>query len=548
MVALQRSLDQSVDRVLRHVFTLMGGAVALAFAAWFIHGQFLLTQLNTVYVDRVVPLRDLTLVSHAINVHIPQRHADGSYQGDGAAQALQTDWSRIETLWRTYLLTYLTPREAELAASARHALDRLRDHLMTDGPARSLSLGGEGTAYAQQLRTFNERLTALSELQVDVTLDHLEKARSVTHWGVVMAALLLLTVALLAFYARQLIRHRVIAPVQWVARSLERMAEGDVARQPTGFARSAEFSELYEQVERVRDSVAERQRLLSEEQQVSQRLRDTQAELVEAEKLASLGSLVAGVAHELNTPIGIAVAVSSGLDDKRKTFATALASGALKRSALEAFLADVEQAGQLLQQNLERSAALVHSFKQVATDRSSAQRRRFDLRQTVEDILSSLRPSVRGRGIALINEVPPDVPLDSYPGALGQVVLNLLNNAALHAFDADLTPPPANAFVKIELTEQDGERVGLRISDNGAGMSEQTLARIYEPFFTTRLGHGGSGLGMSIVRNIVIGLLGGRIQVHSAPGSGTTVDLLLPRQAPVHPSHTPQEAVIYDVR
>lgn len=547
MVAIQRSLDQSVSRVLRHLFALMGGAMLLAFAAWFVYGQFLLAQLNTVYADRVVPLRDLTSVGHTVNVVIPQRHAEGSYEGDGAAQALEADWQRIETLWSAYLLTYLTPREAELATAARRALDELRDHLKTQGVQRSLSPGQEGAVYSRHLRTLNERLNALNELQAEVALAHLEKARRITYWGVVIAALLVLSVVLLAVYANHLIRHRVIAPVQWVVNSLERMAEGDVAKQSSRLPLSAEFSELFDQMERVRHSVAERQHLLREEQLVSQRLRDTQMELVESEKLASLGSLVAGVAHELNTPIGIAVAVSSGLEEKRKTFAEALAGGALKRSALESFLGDVEQAGQLLRQNLARSAALVHSFKQVSVDRSSAQRRRFDLAQTVEDILMSLRPTLRGRGIALLNELPPGVWLDSYPGALGQVVINLINNAALHAFDAN-GEAQANAAVRLELLQQDSERVELRISDNGAGMPEAALARIFEPFFTTRLGQGGSGLGMSIVRNIVLGLLGGRIQVQSTLGAGTTVELFLPKAAPVRSSHTPQEDLIYAVR
>lgn len=321
-----------------------------------------------------------------------------------------------------------------------------------------------------------------------------------------------------------------------------------MAVQQPRFPLSAEFSELLDQMHRVRQFLGQRQQLLEEEQAASQRLRDTQTELVEAEKLASLGSLVAGVAHELNTPLGVSVEVASSLEEKRKRFASALAEGGIKRSMLEAFLADVQQASDLLTQNLARAAGLVSSFKQVSVDRAGSQRRRFDLARTLDEVLASLRPSLRGKGIAVQLQVPAGIALDSYPGALGQVVTNLINNAAVHAF-ADEEPDPTHGrCISLACFEAAPGLIGLRVSDNGSGMSEEVLSRVFEPFFTTRLGHGGSGLGMAIVRNIVVGLLGGRLQVRSEAGAGTTIDIQLPPSAPQRDhTHDSQEAVIYAV-
>ncbi len=548
MVAIQRRLDQSVQRTLRLIFALLGGMLLLAFGAWVVYGHFLLAQVNTVYEDRVVPLRDLTLITQIINVRIPQRHQDGGYDL-ASDDPLTQDWAQVEAIWRRYMATYLTPREEVLAAQARLSLDEIRQHLLEDGVERSLGWGNEGSIYQQDLRTFNERFAQLGELQVDVALENLHSARLATYWAVALGAVMVVLMLLLSVLALRVVHQRVVAPVAWVARSLQRLAEGDVRPPDAGVALSTELSGLLDEVERVRHFVGERQRLLEEEQAVSRRLRETQAELVEAEKLASLGSLVAGVAHELNTPLGVAVAVSSSLEEKRKAFVGSLGSGGLRRSVLDAFVADVQQAADLLQHNLARAASLVRSFKQVAVDRAGTQRRRFDLAQTVEEILASMRPSLRGRQIELVHQLPAGLTLDSYPGAFGQVLGNLLNNAALHAFADGAAVPAGGRRVELSLIDAPAGQVGLRVRDNGVGMAPATLGRVFEPFFTTRLGQGGSGLGMSIVRNIVIGLLGGRIQVHSEPGAGTVIDLQFPLAAPVRDaSHASQESVIYALR
>ncbi|MBI5257594.1 MAG: PAS domain S-box protein [Burkholderiales bacterium] len=255
-------------------------------------------------------------------------------------------------------------------------------------------------------------------------------------------------------------------------------------------------------------------------------LRRAQAELVQAEKLASLGALVAGVAHELNTPIGNAVMVASTLADHRREFEAAIAGG-LRRTALETYLASAREASQVLERNLQRAAELVGSFKQLAVDQSSVQRRSFELAEVLQEVLLALSPTLRRSGVTLVDEVPAGLLLDSYPGPLGQVLVNLISNALVHAFE-----PGSAGTITVAAGRLDERRLWLRLRDDGRGIPPEALGRIFDPFFTTRLGQGGSGLGLHIVYNLVTGLLGGRIEVRSEPGAGAEFVIELPVQAP----------------
>lgn len=255
-------------------------------------------------------------------------------------------------------------------------------------------------------------------------------------------------------------------------------------------------------------------------------LRRAQADLVHAEKLASLGSLVAGVAHELNTPIGNAVMVASTLSDHRRSFEAAIAGG-LRRSALDHYLASAGEALQVLERNLHRAAELVGSFKQLAVDQSSEQRRHFLLAEVVQEVLLALSPTLRRSRVVLVPEVPVDLALDSYPGPVGQVLVNLITNALVHAFD-----PGAEGRVQLQAEPRGSAGLRLRVVDNGRGIPEADIGRVFDPFFTTRLGQGGSGLGLHIVYNLVTGPLGGRIEVRSQEGAGTEFVIDLPLQAP----------------
>ncbi|GAA4255723.1 hypothetical protein GCM10022293_43530 [Azospirillum formosense] len=260
-------------------------------------------------------------------------------------------------------------------------------------------------------------------------------------------------------------------------------------------------------------------------------LRQTQRSLVQAEKLASLGALVAGVAHEINTPVGVGVTAASHLCEQARQFKAGLADGQLRRRDLEEFVDRVEEGGSIILGNLERACTLVQSFKQVAVDQTSEVLRPFELRGYLDGVLGSLAPQLKGTGHRVTLDCPDGLVMDSYPGALSQVVSNLVINALLHAFRPDVPgtiaitartdgPLPAGATSLV-----------LDVADDGRGIPPDHIERIFEPFFTTRRAEGGSGLGLHIVHNIVTGTLGGRIAVASQPGAGCRFTLHLPLTA-----------------
>jgi len=260
------------------------------------------------------------------------------------------------------------------------------------------------------------------------------------------------------------------------------------------------------------------------------RLELTQEKLVEQEKLAALGALVAGVAHELNTPIGNALLMASTLRDSSRRFRQRLGDGGLRRSELDSYCDGIDASSELLLKSLEGATTLVQSFKQLALDQSSDQRRRFDLRQVCAEIVLTLQNFLRHDQHELTLEVPNGIMLDSYPGPLGQVLSNLIVNAVLHGFEGR-----KGGRIRLAAELQGREQVLLSFSDDGRGIAPAHLKRIFDPFFTTRLGQGGSGLGLHISYNIVSSLLGGRITVSSTVGEGTRFELLLPLKAPQAP-------------
>lgn len=257
-------------------------------------------------------------------------------------------------------------------------------------------------------------------------------------------------------------------------------------------------------------------------------LNKAQEELVRSGKLAALGSLVAGIAHELNTPIGNSLMVASTLADQTRALSEVYHAGAgMKRSELEAFLEDAGKAGDIMVRNLHRAADLVAGFKQVAVDQISSQRRRFRLAETVSEIILTLWPTLRKTDVKLSCNIPADMMMDSYPGPLGQALTNLINNAVLHAFG-----DRASGTLWISAHADADDWIEITLMDDGVGIPPANLNRIFDPFFTTRLGAGGSGLGLNITHNIVTGVLGGRIQVQSEVGVGTVFVLTLPSSAP----------------
>ena len=257
-------------------------------------------------------------------------------------------------------------------------------------------------------------------------------------------------------------------------------------------------------------------------------LRETQNSLIEAEKLAALGRLVAGVAHEVNNPVGISLTVASALERKTALFTAEVARGGLRRSSLGDFLETSRDASAQLVANLNRAAELITSFKQVAADRNYSDQRTFDLGDLTEQVVMSLRPGLRKHNLALTVECQPNLMMNSYPGPYGQVLTNLFLNAVAHAF-----PDGKPGAVDIQVRESGKDNVEVIFSDNGCGMSLDVRRRAFDPFFTTRRDQGGTGLGLHIVYSIVTNRLGGRLDLDSEPGGGTRIQMILPRVAPL---------------
>ncbi|MDT9001109.1 two-component regulator propeller domain-containing protein [Paucibacter sp. APW11] len=257
------------------------------------------------------------------------------------------------------------------------------------------------------------------------------------------------------------------------------------------------------------------------------RLKLTQTQLVAQEKLAALGALVAGVAHELNTPIGNSLLVASTLRDASEEFVQQARSGGLRRSELERYCDNASASSSLLLRSLSQAAELISSFKQLAVDQTSDQRRPFELRQLCEELALTFASRLRREEHRLELAIEPGIAMDSFPGPLGQVLGNLIMNALVHAFEGR-----KHGLLQLQGQRLGSDRVQISFRDDGRGIAAEHLGRIFDPFFTTKLGQGGSGLGLHISYTIVSSLLGGSIRVSSSPGQGACFTIELPLVAP----------------
>ncbi|HEY1150416.1 MAG TPA: HAMP domain-containing sensor histidine kinase [Pseudoduganella sp.] len=255
-------------------------------------------------------------------------------------------------------------------------------------------------------------------------------------------------------------------------------------------------------------------------------LQRTQESLLQAERLASLGSLVAGVAHEINTPVGIALTSASVLMEATEGVNAAMASGSVKKSEIQRYVDTAGESARLIMNNAYRAAHLIHSFKQIAVDQVSEARRRFELHEYIGEVVSSLQPKLKKTHIAVQITCPDDIVLDSYPGALAQVITNLTLNCVEHAFEPDGT-----GIIEIRAREE-GDWVEMQVADNGKGIPAEMLDKVFDPFVTTRRGQGGTGLGLNIVFNLIVKQFAGNITVDSEPGHGATFTLRIPRVTP----------------
>ncbi len=255
-------------------------------------------------------------------------------------------------------------------------------------------------------------------------------------------------------------------------------------------------------------------------------LQQTVVQLAQAEKLAALGSLVAGVSHELNTPIGNALLVASTMKEEAQVFAEQ-SQGKMTRSALDKFVSSTNHGADMLNRNLERAVELISNFKQLAIDQSSDQRREFTLLSVAEEVNVVMRPKLKSLPFTLGIDVPGSVVMDSYPGPLSRIFINFINNSIMHGFGWR-----KSGHMQLSAQCLEGDMVEITFADDGRGMPPDEAKRVFDPFFTTKLGQGGNGLGLHIVYNTVTGLLGGTIEVHSVPGEGSRFRLVLPLNSP----------------
>lgn len=250
-------------------------------------------------------------------------------------------------------------------------------------------------------------------------------------------------------------------------------------------------------------------------------LKTTQAQLIESEKMAALGNLVGGVAHEINTPLGVGITVSSTLESATENLETALETGQLKKSVLLDYLSKAKRCSQMLSKNLQRAAELIDSFRQVAVDRTHFEKRRFGVKKYIEGVLLSLSPKLQEskHDIRVSGE---EVLVNNYPGAFAQIVTNLTINSVTHGY-----PSGEGGESSFEIFNR-GDRLIITYTDDGCGIPEENLSKIFEPFFTTARNRGGTGLGLHIIYNLVTQKLQGNIYCESQVDAGSKFILDLP--------------------
>lgn len=323
-------------------------------------------------------------------------------------------------------------------------------------------------------------------------------------------------------------------PLQQIMASMHAITSGDYDRRVAGTGARDEIGAMARAVEVFRANAIDKRRAEDDLRASKERaetalleLSAAQQNLIDAERLAALGGLVAGVAHEVNNPIGISLTVASSFSRRANAFESELKSDRpLRRSQLQEFVRTSQDAAQQLVANLHRAGELIQSFKQVAVDRSHAERRQFGLREATDQIIASLRPVLKKAPIALTVDVPDGLTIDGYPGSYGQILTNLFLNAATHAFRDG-----SAGTIAITARPRGADDIEIIFADDGAGMTPEVQRQAFDPFFTTRRNDGGTGLGLHIVYNLVTQQLGGRMMLQSKLGQGTTFRIIMPRTA-----------------
>lgn len=329
-------------------------------------------------------------------------------------------------------------------------------------------------------------------------------------------------------------------PLAQIMAAMRAITSGDLDRPVQGTSAKDEVGAMARAVEVFRENAIAKRKTEDELRTAKEKaesalleLSAAQQNLIDAERLAALGGLVAGVAHEVNNPIGISLTVASSFARRAETFENDLKTEPLRRSKLDEFVRTSRDASHQLVANLQRAGELIQSFKQVAVDRSHAERRQFSLSEATDQIVASLRPVLKKAVITLSVDVPEGLLIDGYPGAYGQILTNLFLNAVNHAFANG-----RSGTIMISARGRGADDVEIIFADDGAGMTPDVQRQAFDPFFTTRRNEGGTGLGLHIVYNLVTQQLGGRMMLESRLGQGTTFRITMPRIAKGEPTNT----------
>ncbi|WP_342726065.1 HAMP domain-containing sensor histidine kinase [Bradyrhizobium sp. B097] len=366
--------------------------------------------------------------------------------------------------------------------------------------------------------TFDKTLTSISRRVLSIAVIFL---------GVIMSAGVMIALS-------------IRLPLAQIMAAMRTITSGDLDRPVQGTTAKDEVGAMARAVEVFRENAIAKRKTEDELRSAKEKaesalleLNAAQQNLIDAERLAALGGLVAGVAHEVNNPIGISLTVASSFARRSEMFENDLKTEPLRRSKLDEFVRASRDASQQLVSNLQRAGELIQSFKQVAVDRSHAERRQFALSEATDQIVASLRPVLKKAAIALSVDVPDGLLIDGYPGAYGQILTNLFLNAVNHAF-AD----GRSGSITISARGRGTDDVEIIFADDGAGMTPDVQRQAFDPFFTTRRNEGGTGLGLHIVYNLVTQQLGGRMMLESRVGQGTTFRIIMPRIAKGEPTIT----------
>lgn len=311
--------------------------------------------------------------------------------------------------------------------------------------------------------------------------------------------------------------------------SLEKINKVLMGRVERSIDDSGDAYSIFERNIVLQQSVEARTRELEvRNQQLAETLKNLQGatdQLVQSEKLAALGGLVAGVAHEVNTPIGIGLTAASHFQILVRDINQQFNAGLMKKSDLIKFLVSCEESAAIIVANLTRAGELIHSFKKVAVDSTSEQLQTIDLNAYIRDIILTLSPQIKKTKVEICVDCPENLTIHTFPGSISQIITNLVMNAIIHAFEGDR----AGMIVLSAKAVGEGYRdLSLIVSDNGRGISPENLTRIFEPFFTTKRGQGGSGLGLHLIYNIITKTLRGSIMCESTLGKGSRFVMVFP--------------------